>query len=202
MVAHRQEKTMLFTDRMQAQLQDLQNEIPLFIPDEDHQQDFQRIILNQVRLFRSNSPWGDWTFSFENNFRDSWIMTVVESIMECGMNDVECANRWLMEQNEAETFDHPLKTVVRMAEIRAVSALARGLFTSTVTLPWVHPRIKAFWYALAQSPSEDALLDCEMCGNPECEQREIVFAAQTHLTVGGRYVNLSLFDCAVSPYGA
>ena len=101
----KKKKTMLFTDRMQAQLQDLQSEIPMFIPDENHQQDFERIILNQVRLFRSNSPWGDWTFSFENNFRDSWIMTVVESIMECGMNDVECANRWLIEQNEAETFD-------------------------------------------------------------------------------------------------
>ena len=193
---------MLFTDRMQAQLQDLLNEIPAFIPDEDHQQDFERVILNQVRLFRSNSPWGDWTFSFENHFRDSWVMTVVESIMECGMNYVECANEWLMEQNEAENFDHPLKTGVRMAEICSVSALARGIFTSTVTLQWVHPRIKAYWYALAQSPSEDMYLDCETCGNPECENRDRIFAAETRLTVGDRYVNLSLFDCAVSPYGA
>ena len=76
------------------------------------------------------------------------------------MNDVECANKWLMEQNEAENFDHPLKTGVRMAEICSVSALARGIFTSTVTLQWVHPRIKAYWYALAQSPSEDMYLDC------------------------------------------
>ena len=198
----KKKKIMQFTDRMQAQLEDLRNEIPLFIPDENHQQDFERIILNQVRLFRSNSPWGDWTFSFENRFRDSWVMTVVESIMECGMNYVECANEWLMEQNEAESFDHPLKTGVRMAEICSVSALARGIFTSTVTLQWVHPRIKAYWYALAQSPSEDMYLDCETCGNPECENRDRIFAAETRLTVGDRYVNLSLFDCAVSPYGA
>ena len=187
---------MQFTLRMQAELEDLRNETPLCIPDEQHQQEFEQIILNQVRLFTSNSPWEDWTFSFANRLRDSWVLTVVSSIMEVG------GNEWMIEKADSESFDHPLKTVVRMAEVGTVSALARIVFTSTVNLEWVHPRIKAYWYALAQSPSEDVYLDCEMCGNPECENRDRVFAAETHLTVGDRYVNLSLFDCAVSPYGA
>ena len=180
---------MQFTLRMRAELEDLRNEMLLCIPDEQHQQEFEQIILNQVRLFTSNSPWEDWTFSFANRLRDSWVLTVVSSIMEVG------GNEWMIEQANSESFDHPLKTVVRMAEVNTVSALARIVFTSTVNLEWVHPRIKAYWYALAQSPSEDVYLDCEICGNPQCENRDLILSAETHLTVGDRYVNLSLFDC-------
>ena len=187
---------MQFTLRMRAELEDLRNEMLFCIPDEQHQQEFEQIILNQVRLFTSNSPWEDWTFSFANRLRDSWVLTVVSSIMEVG------GNEWMIAQADSESFDHPLKTLVRMAEVSTVSALARIVFTSTVNLEWVHPRIKAYWYALAQSPNEDVYVDCAVCGNPQCENRDLILSAETHLTVGDRYVNLSLFDCAAPPHGA
>ena len=133
---------------MRAELEDLRNEMLLCIP-EQYQQEFLRIILNQVRLYSSESPWEDWTFSFSHRLRDSWVLTVVSSIMEVG------GNEWLIAQADSESFDHPLKTVARMEEVSKVSGLARILFTSTVRLGWIHPLCKAYWYALSRAESED-----------------------------------------------
>ena len=100
-------------------------------------------------------------------------------------------NEWMIDQADSESFDHPLKTVVRMAEVATVSALARILFTSTVRLEWIHPLCKAYWYALAQAENEDEYIECTDCGEPH----ELILSAEMVLSVGDRYVNLSLFDC-------
>ena len=133
---------------MQEELDSLRNEIPYCVP-EEYQGDCLRTILDQKELFNGGTSWEDWSPSFADHLRGTWVMTVASSIVREG------GNEWMISKADSERFDHPLKTVARMEEVMTVSGLARILFTSTVRLGWIHPLCKAYWYALSRAESEE-----------------------------------------------
>ena len=78
---------------------------------------------------------------------NTWIMTLVRDISQRD----DC-HEWLEDKESNDDFTHELKTADRMADLEEISGYARIMFSSTVGKSWIHPVMKAYWFALAWAP--------------------------------------------------
>ena len=95
-------------------------------------------------LYESDLDWIDRKPECFSTLKNTWIMTTVNAIVEQGGGD-----QWLKRQCDRENLQHQQKTSERMAEVASISRFAKVMFTSTATMEWVSPWLKAYWYALA-----------------------------------------------------
>ena len=95
-------------------------------------------------LYETDLDWIDRKPACFSTLKNTWIMTTVNAIVEQGGGD-----QWLRLQCDREELQHQQKTSERMAEVALISRFAQVMFTSTATLEWVSPWLKAYWYALA-----------------------------------------------------
>ena len=135
------------TPTMMAEYTDLYNEAEFVTQDGPIRRMYQRTIWSQRILYQLEAYWAEHTPSGLSAIRHTWIMELVRSITQ--RDDCE---EWLEDKESREDYTHRMKTEDRMAELAPVSGYARIMFTSTVNKKWVHPAMKAYWFALSWAP--------------------------------------------------
>ena len=108
---------------------------------------FRRTIWTQRVLYEMDATWAEHIPASLVALENTWIMTLVRDISQR-----DNCHQWLEEKESNDDFTHELKTVGRMAELEEISGYARIMFSSTVGKAWIHPVIKAYWFALAWTP--------------------------------------------------
>ena len=134
---------------MMAEYTDLYNEAARVTRGGPIRRMYQRTIWSQRILYQLDAYWAEHTPSGLSAIRHTWIMELVQSIIQ--RDDCE---EWLADRKSREDYTHRMKTEDRMAELAPVSGLARIMFTSTVDKEWVNPTMKAYWFALSWAPRE------------------------------------------------
>ena len=132
---------------MMAEYTDLYNEAARVTRGGPIRRMYQRTIWSQRILYQLDSCWAEHTPLGLSAIRHTWIMELVQSIVQH-----EDGEEWLADRKSREDYTHPMKTEDRMAELAPVSGYARIMFTSTVNKKWVHPQMKAYWFALSWAP--------------------------------------------------
>ena len=108
---------------------------------------FRRTIWTQRVLYQLDATWADNIPASLAALENTWIMTLVRDVSQR-----DNCHQWLEEKESNDDFTHELKTLGRMAELEEISGYARIMFSSTVGKAWIHPVIKAYWFALAWIP--------------------------------------------------
>ena len=132
---------------MMAEYTDLYNEAEFVTRGGPIRRMYQRTIWSQRILYQLDDYWAEHMPSGLSAIRHTWIMDLVQSIIQ--RDDCE---EWLGDKKSREDYTHWMKTEDRMAELAPVSGYARIMFTSTVNKKWVHPAMKAYWFALSWAP--------------------------------------------------
>ena len=108
---------------------------------------YRRTIWAQRVLHQLDATWTDNTPSSLAALEHTWIMELV-----WGIAQRDDCDEWLEDKESREDYSHRMKTEDRMADLAHVSGYARIMFTSTVGKKWVHPIMKAYWFALSWTP--------------------------------------------------
>ena len=108
---------------------------------------FRRAIWTQRVLYEMDATWAEHIPASLVALENTWIMTLVRDVSQR-----DNCHQWLEEKESNDDFTHELKTLDRMAELEEISGYARIMFSSTVGKAWIHPVIKAYWFALAWTP--------------------------------------------------
>jgi len=124
----------------QASFEDTWNELKYCIP-EEFLVDTRALMLKFFREFRL--PEADRDVVVTSGA--TWIERAINQIKDEGNTP------WLLMKAQAEQFDMPAKTPERMENIRAITGLARIMFTTLVNCDWVPPFYKAFLFCCADA---------------------------------------------------
>ena len=145
-----QEATMpLLTPQQMAEYTDLFNEAELLTHDGPTRRAYRRTIWAQRVLYQQDACWAEQVPSSLSALNNTWIMELVRDITQR-----EDCDEWLESKEHQEDYSHQMKTEERMADLAHVAGYARVMFTSTVSKTWIHPVIKAYWFALSWAPDD------------------------------------------------
>ena len=137
------------TPEQMAEYTDLYNEAEFVTHDGPTRRMYQRTLWAQRVLYQQDAYWAEHMPSSLSAIKHTWIMELVRNITQRD----DC-DEWLEDKESREDYSHRMKTEDRMADLAHVSGYARIMFTSTVSKRWVHPVIKAYWFALAWAPHD------------------------------------------------
>ena len=149
-----------------AVLQDFLSEMQHCIPVEWDTR-IKELLRKQWELAASPDVWQEWRPDNWDGIRMTWVGQVVEDVLDRG-------EEWLKERVDNETFDHCWKTPQNMDTVVAVSGLCRILLTSLIKADFIHPRLKAFWFAMTTDYREVELPHEGVCvikdlNNKDCD---------------------------------
>ena len=139
----------LLNPQQQAEYTDLFNEAVFLTHDGPTRRAYQRTIWVQRVLYQQDACWAEQVPPSLSALSETWIMALVQEITQMK----EC-DAWLEDKERREDYSHRLKTEERMADLAHVAGYARIMFTSTVGKAWIHPVLKAYWFALSWAPDQ------------------------------------------------